>query len=443
MFHNMRRFEGMVTTLERGYLLNHNSVHISPIYYLLLPFFAIIPRPETLQVLQALVVISGVVPLYLIGKHFRLPPVILTIVVLVYIFSPALVSSSFFDLHENCFLAPLILFVLYYAIRQKTVGFIISGVLLLLVKEDAGIYLVFIGLYLIFGSEKKNVSLKEQRLNIIHGLGAIVVAVLYFTLAIGYLGILGTGAMLWRYSNLNGYPDLGLLGTLGSLFQNPSYFLATLFQPSKVYSMLVLFAGCAFFPFFVRNMADYFLLGPLVVVNFASNYYWQHQFGYQYFYGGGVLVVFMAMLAIKENFSLGYLMSFTKIKRAIFQFAFVALAISMTITIGSFLGRYHYVTNYQENYLIYDDIKETLEAIPRDKSVVATSKLTTYLADREVLYDYDYYDFDHAPELMDYIIIDIRLYEHNLPGMEAALTALGYQPSSLSTTYLLIYEPAT
>ena len=443
MFHNMRRFEGMVTTLERGFLLNHNFVHVSPIYYLMLPFFALFPYPETLQVLQVIVVASGVIPLYLIGKHLRLPPIILAVVELVYIFNPAIVSSSFFDLHENCFLAPLILFVLYYAIKQKTIGLIVSGILLLLVKEDAGIYLVFIGLYLIFGMDRKNATKSEIRLNIIHGLGAIVVAIVYFTFAIAYLGILGTGAMLWRYGNLNGYTDLGLFGTILSLFQNPSYFLATLFQPSKVYSMLVLFAGCAFFPFFVRNMADYLLLGPLVVVNFASNYYWQHQFGYQYFYGGGVLVIFVAMLAIKENLSLGFLMSFTKIKRAIYQFVFVALAISMTITIGLFLGRYHYVTDYRNNFFEYDNMRETLEAIPRDKKVVATSKLTTFLGDRMYLYDYDYYDFDNAIELMDYVIIDIRLYEHNLPGMEAALTALGYQPSSLSNSDLLVYEPAT
>ena len=343
MFYNMRNFEGMVTTLERGYALNHNAVHISPIFYLLLPFFWIFPRPETLQILQVIVVATGVIPLYLIGKEFQLPPMIRSVIAIIYIFSPALISSSFFDLHENCFLAPLILFVLYFGIKKRTIPFFISSLLLLLVKEDAGIYLVFIGLYFIFGTEKKDASRKDVRLNIIHGSGAILVAILYFVVAVAYLNNAGTGAMLWRYSNLNGYPELGAFGTLPSLFQNPSYLLSTLFQPSKVYSLVVIFATVGFFPFFVRNMADYFLLGPLIVVNFASNYYWQHQFGYQYFYGSSVLVIFLVLLSIKENLSLGFFTRFNTIKHALYSMAFVALAISVMAGLDTLFTRYGHI----------------------------------------------------------------------------------------------------
>lgn len=52
MFHQMRTTGLPVTTVERDGALSHFAVHVSPIYYLLLPFYWICPRPVTLQVLQ-------------------------------------------------------------------------------------------------------------------------------------------------------------------------------------------------------------------------------------------------------------------------------------------------------------------------------------------------------------------------------------------------------
>ena len=64
MFHQMRTTGLPVTTVERDGPLSHFAVHVSPIYYLLLPFYCIYPKPVTLQVLQAAVLASAVIPLW-------------------------------------------------------------------------------------------------------------------------------------------------------------------------------------------------------------------------------------------------------------------------------------------------------------------------------------------------------------------------------------------
>ena len=51
MFHYMKTSGQPLTTLERDGLLSHFAVHVSPIYYLLLPVYCLFPKPETLQVL--------------------------------------------------------------------------------------------------------------------------------------------------------------------------------------------------------------------------------------------------------------------------------------------------------------------------------------------------------------------------------------------------------
>ncbi|MGZ7204700.1 DUF2079 domain-containing protein, partial [Streptococcus pyogenes] len=73
MFESMRRDFSQVTTLERDRFMSHFAVHISPIYYLLLPFYYVFPYGETLEILQILIVFSGVIPLYLILKKMEFP----------------------------------------------------------------------------------------------------------------------------------------------------------------------------------------------------------------------------------------------------------------------------------------------------------------------------------------------------------------------------------
>ena len=68
MFHSMKTNGLPMTTLERDGLLSHFHVHVSPIYYLMLPFYMLIPHPATLQVMQAAVLASAVVPLWLLGR---------------------------------------------------------------------------------------------------------------------------------------------------------------------------------------------------------------------------------------------------------------------------------------------------------------------------------------------------------------------------------------
>ena len=72
MFYNLKTSGLPMTTVERDLLLSHFAVHVSPIYYLLLPFYRLAPTPATLQVLQAAVITSSVLPLWKIGKHHGL-----------------------------------------------------------------------------------------------------------------------------------------------------------------------------------------------------------------------------------------------------------------------------------------------------------------------------------------------------------------------------------
>lgn len=443
MFYNMKDMQGMVTTLERSVVMSHLLVHFSPIYYLMLPAFVLFPYPDTLQVLQVLVASSSVIPLYLIMKQFKTGTLMRMLFLIMCIASPAIISSSMYDIHENCFLAPLLLFVIYFGLKRQTLPLFLFGALTLMVKEDSGLYLMFIGLYFAVYELVKDVDGKTKIKNAIHGVILAVAAIGYFLIVTNHLETAGDGAMFWRYNNINGYTDKGLLGIFLSVFQDPSYFFATFFSPSKVATLLIMLGSVGFLPLILRDRTAYLLAAPVLIMNFASNYVYQHQLGFQYFYGTGALLLYMAVLAEKEYRERPLFPKlFARITPThvlgIFGVA-IAFTFGVKYIVGSGLGW----RIYWENPGRFDAMKATLGAIPKDKKVVATGFLTPQIADRFYLYDYDYYNILYAEEQLDYIIIDMRISETNLTKIRNRCHQAGYVESPLTTEYILIYVPGS
>jgi uncharacterized membrane protein len=443
MFFNMKNMQGMVTTLERSVEMSHLAVHFSPIYYVMLPVFIIFPYPETLQVLQVLIAASGVIPLYFIMKELKTGKFMQMLFMIMYIASPAIISSSLYHLHENCFLVPLLLSVIYFGIKQKTIPFFIFGFLTLMVKEDAGLYLVFIGLYFAVCELFSDKSSTYKHKNIIHGLLLTFVSIGYFLIVTNYLNTSGDGAMFWRYNNINGYSDHGLIGILLSVFQDPAYFFATFFSPSKMATMIILLASVGFLPLFVRNKTVLILAAPIIIMNFASNYSYQHQFGFQYFYGSGSLLLFMALLAEKDNREKPMFARLFRKFKPLHLLGLIGMAVSLSFGTSYLISSELGYRIYQSDHAKFDSMRLTLESIPREKSVVATTFLTPLLANRYYLYDYDYYNILNSDQQIDYVIVDMRMNQADINRIRLRCMQAGFVESPLSTEYILIFVPDT
>ena len=86
MFERMNTDWTPITTLERDRVLSHFAVHVSPIFYVMLPFYKLFPYVETLDILQVLVAFSAIIPLKLLLPKFKLSKLtnILTVAWFVY-----------------------------------------------------------------------------------------------------------------------------------------------------------------------------------------------------------------------------------------------------------------------------------------------------------------------------------------------------------------------
>ena len=173
MFHSLKTKFVPLTTCERDQLLSHFAVHISPIYYLLLPVYFVFPSPVTLQLSQAVLLASAVIPLWRLCRKYALSNFKTAAMGVLLLAYPAVAGGTNYDFHENCFLLPLLLWVfcLYEEKRWLPMGICVA--LTLMVKEDAAVYIIFFALFVLLDRKQ-------------YGLGAILIAGagVYFAVAL-------------------------------------------------------------------------------------------------------------------------------------------------------------------------------------------------------------------------------------------------------------------
>lgn len=395
MFYNMKETGLPMTTVERDGLLSHFAVHVSPIYYLMLPFYLLAPTPATLQVLQAAVITSAVIPLWKIGKHHGLTGAQRMLICTVLLLYPAFSGGTSYDIHENCFLTPLI-FWLFYGVDKKSIAITaIAAVLTLTVKEDAAVYVAVIAVWLIV---KTVLRLKKPDLqNLITGLALLVISLGWFLLVTGYLAEFGDGVMTGRYNNFMYDGSSSLITVIKSVVINPMKAIYECVDKEKLYFIAMTLLPLVGFPFLTRRYERYILLIPYILVNLMSDYPYQHDVFYQYTFGSIAFLMYMTVINLadcKLNWKrTSALIVATIISAEAFATAVIPKAIK-------------YPVQTIEYYEYYQNMRDALDTIPDDASVTATGFLTTHLSQRKTLYDVRYCSQEHLLET-EYVVLDV------------------------------------
>ena len=433
MFHRMSTDLTAITTLERDRVLSHFAVHISPIFYLMLPFYKFFPHVETLEVLQIWVVFSAVIPLRLLLNRLNLSKSINSLIIAWFVLIPVMTTAGGYHLHENCFLVPLIIWLFYFIVSEQKWKILLVTLLLLFVKEDAFIYVVSIGLYFLF---QKRFSLSSQTKKWII-LADFILPVLYFALGLYLLNTYGEGGMVSRFEPYLLEGENGILSVLKNLILHPTYVFSKLLIAKKLGYLFFVLAPLVFLPLVQRTWSSYFLSLPLIVINLLPDWPYQYDIGFQYSYGSQTLLFIMALLALedlKEH-------KFIKEKTTL---AMVTVGIIMS---GTLL--HHFTHNWSFNIGYYFEHKEkfdtmryTLESLPEEASVVTEGGYTPALRNHQYLYDIFYHNDKKADDSIDYIVIpreqkgNNKVYDPIIESYES----LGYKESKYTTKELFILE---
>jgi uncharacterized membrane protein len=130
------RFMESTLSLERCDPHSFFLDHFSPALLLIVPFYVVVPRPETLIVFQTVALALGALPIYLLARHCLARSDERLVWVAAYVLSAPLAWITFYDFHEiSIAVFPLGLAIYFYA-RRRTIPLLLSLGAAFLVKEE-------------------------------------------------------------------------------------------------------------------------------------------------------------------------------------------------------------------------------------------------------------------------------------------------------------------
>lgn len=365
---------------------NFLAEHITLIPALLVPLYALLPRAETLLVLQSVVLAAGVVPLYLLARHVLDNQIAAFLLGLGYLISPLTINIALFDFHPIAFVIPVLLALFMKVVRGDEKTTLLLGCFALLIQEEVALTLFMVGLI--------TCCWRKRRL----GTSLIVLATVWFGgVWVSNLTFLPHGSIprlfSYRYT-------LSLTPHLKLVFLKWRYLLGTL----GIYGFLPLLGGISFLS-----------AVPALFYNLASIFVPQLDWCCQY---TAILIapLFTASIfAIRRTaYGLGRMRKIDPGKAEIFLAGWLlgALLFSSLALSGS-----NVLNLVQVASTVTDQVRlryQALQLIPPDAPVASGNSLGAHLARREELYD-----FPRFPFKAEWVIFDTkRRVDQGFEGIE-------------------------
>lgn len=396
MYYYMKETFLPLTTCERDGLLSHFAVHMSPAYYILLPIYLLFPDPITLFVMQAGVIVSGVIPCYLIAKDKGLPPSAVLCLCGMYCLYPAFIGGAFYDFHENAMLPLFILWSLYFMQKKKFLWMYLFLILTAMVKEDAPVYVACIGLFLFFHE-------KEYK----HGIISFLGAVMYFVIVLTWMKARGNGVMIGRYDNIMPDEKLGLISIFKVILVDPIYLFQEMFNmKEKIIFFFQMMFPLLFLPFMTKNIWRLILLIPFVLWNLLPDYTYQHSIYYQYVFGPSAMLFYLTILNYTD------LSAFLAKRKEEWMHwiapvgMICAVVVSLLFFGGTVAQKGNYIMRYMKEKEEVKQVNAILDAIPTNASVQASTFYVPRISMRDEIYRINGKDL--AKFDTDYVVIDLR-----------------------------------
>jgi uncharacterized membrane protein len=272
-----------VTVMGRNLFGDHTSF----VLLLFAPFYRLFPEPQGLLVLQTLLIAGPSVPIYVLARKYIKSTLIATTLVAVYLLNPIIQQGNLDQFHPEAFQVLIISVAIYAAIERKNTLLIVMAVLALMVKEDAAVLVVPLGVWV---ATRRN---RRLGLSIITGsvLYAIVANWLIIPSILGAPGIYG-----------GRIPFGGVSGLLSTIFHRPRQFISYLGSQGRTFYLWQLGATVGFGFLLAPEIAAIGLL--LVLENIGSDDGYMHEILYQYSMALAPILVLGTLFAIAQQSTL-------------------------------------------------------------------------------------------------------------------------------------------
>jgi len=397
MWH-LGRFETPGSTIEG--VTNILGDHFSPILLLLVPLYWIWANPFMLFLVEAIAIAVSMVPIFLVvrARVDRLPAYLL---VASYALFWGIQSGVDFAFREVAFI-PLLIGLIVLAIdRENWRLYGVSVFALLLVRENEGILVAFIGLYALLRGHRRQ------------GLLTMVAGPVWFLLTIKVImpALLGGAPFRhWLYSEFGPGP----VEALRTILAHPFRVLDVLTDsPVKVRTMVLSFVSFLFLPLFSPIIV---LAIPLFAERMLSDLkdLWGPGFHYS--------LPIAAVLVIGAADGLRNLTSFPSLmgRRRVIGIACGLASLYLAVMIGrTFPLRQMASPSFYAQTAADRAANDGVSMIPRSASVAAEDTTLPHLSGRT-----NAFLLAQAHPLTDYVVIDLAHYPSTPAGVANAIATM-------------------
>jgi len=385
--------------------------HWEFIYLPLALIYKIVPRPETILVLQTAFLALGALPVYLLAKYRLWNRPFALVLAAAYLLYPAMQNANLFDVHGQVFAIPFILFAFYFLERDNKTGFWISAVLALMCREDVAVVMTMLGLYIAVFRRNFKLGLSLAALSVFW-FGMFYFGRLWAIDLFNLQHLLEVGEDSARISHW-AYLQGGKL-----ILQRPLYFL----DEHLLTGLNLRYLFWLLFPLAFLSLASPWTLAiasPILLINMTSDWLPTHLIEYQYTATITPFVFIAAILGL-VNLVKFYRRNIVKDGGGVFLSKVLRAAVLIFALYATYaMSNVRKIKDWQRT-AHHEAIDRVIARIPADASLSVDTIAGSHAAERLELYA-----FPDQAERADYILYDfgtpeVRLMSRNSYMLPAA-----------------------
>ncbi len=394
--------------------MSYSGDHFQPVLYALVPLQWLGTGPEALLVVQALALAFAAVPLYLAVRKMAGVQAAWVLVV-AYLLGLGVSRAVSFDFHFEAF-APLLTFgALWCMVTGRSWGFVLCGLLILTLKEDAA--LLTLALCWVAW-----LAFRERRAAAVLAGASMAYALLANYVVVPHYRGDGLNPFLERYSYLGDSPAEALL----AVFLHPDRVVEQLARWDALEAVLLVVASSAFLPLLTPRLLP--ALGVVVLVPLLSLQADQGSLSLHYFLVPSTLALVIGAVAVRDGIRSDEKLSVGRwqIEGARWPAGLAAMIVGLFL-VASPLPPSPFADWDRFNVDSHARLANSfVEEIPADATVSAQSPFVAHLSKRE-----DIYQFPRVLDA-DYVLLDSKgqIPQTDLSGgyydCLAALPRLGF-----------------
>jgi uncharacterized membrane protein len=139
------------------------GTHFSPILLFILPLYRLVSTPETLLVLQSIILGLAAVPIYRLGKEYAGGRIVGLVFAIVYLMYPSTQFVNWYDFHVQAFLPLFFALTVYYVAKENWHMYFLLVFLSLMVEDHVAWIMFAMGLYVAWRYRSSIFGVLERR----------------------------------------------------------------------------------------------------------------------------------------------------------------------------------------------------------------------------------------------------------------------------------------